>query len=69
MFTDIWMYICVGADDDTHFPKNVDKFVNSVRALGSKKIVFRCFKNVGHETPASWEKNEQEQFYKKFLNS
>lgn len=69
MFKDIWMYICVGANDDTHSPKNVEKFVNSVKSLGSKKIVFRCFKNVGHETPASWEKNEQQQFYKKLLNS
>ena len=69
MFKDIWMYICVGADDDTHSPTNVEKFVNSVKALGSKKIVFHLFKNVGHETPASWEQNEQQQFYKKLRNS
>lgn len=69
MFKDIWMYICVGADDDTHSPANVEKFKNAVEALGSKKIVFRCFKNVGHETPESWVQNEQQQFYEKLKNS
>lgn len=69
MFTDIWMYICVGAEDDTHSPTNVEKFVNSVKTLGSNKIVFRRFENVGHETPRSWEQNEQQQFYEKLRNS
>ncbi len=69
MFTDIWMYICVGAEDDCHSPENVEKFKDAVAALGSDKIVFQRYEGVGHETPQSWNQNEQLQFYKTLSNS
>lgn len=62
-FKDIPMFICVGADDDTHSPANMEKFKNAVEALGNDKIVFHRFENVGHEVPPSWENNERKDFF------
>lgn len=67
-FTDVWMYICVGALDDTHSPEKMEEFKNKIEALGSDKIVFRCYNELGHEWPPSWEENEREQFFNKLLS-
>lgn len=62
-FKDIKMFICVGDRDDTHSPDNMEKFKNDVAALGNESIVFHRYPNVGHETPQSWDNNEQKQFF------
>lgn len=63
LFKDIKMYICVGDQDDMHSPDNMEKFKNDVAALGNQNIVFRRYPNVGHETPQSWNNNEEKQFF------
>lgn len=67
-FTDVWMFICVGALDDTHSPDKMEEFKNIIEALGSDKIVFHRFEDAGHEVPPSWEENEREQFLEKMLS-
>lgn len=67
-FQDMWMYICVGALDDTHSPEKMEEFKNAVEALGSDKVVFHRFEDAGHEVPPSWEENEREQFLEKMLS-
>lgn len=62
-FKDIKMYICVGDQDDMHSPDNMEKFKNDVAALGNQSIVFHRYPNVGHETPQSWNDNEEKQFF------
>lgn len=67
-FKDIWMFICVGALDDTHSPVKMEEFKNKIEALGSDKIVFHRYEDFGHEVPPSWEENEREQFFEKLLS-
>ncbi len=67
-FKDIWMYICVGALDDIHSPEKMEEFKNKIEALGSDKIVFHRYEDLGHEWPPSWEENEREQFFEKLLS-
>lgn len=62
-FKDIRVFICVGALDDTHSPEKVEE--NKIEALGSDKVVFHRFENVGHEVPRSWEDNERNEFFSK----
>lgn len=68
-FKDIWVYMCVGEQDDTHSPTIMEEFKNAIVAVGSQKIVYHSFEGVGHETPQSWRDNEEKDFYAKLCSA
>lgn len=67
-FKDIPVFICAGALDDTHSVKTMEIFKDKIEALGNDQVVFHCYEDAGHEVPASWEENEQRQFYEMLKN-
>lgn len=64
MFTDIWVYSCIGEFEDDE-PKKMEAFKDAVEALGGEKFVYQCYKGLGHENPQDWRENRIKEFFPK----